>query len=119
MVTKMRGELSTIPTRDQRVAVVTEVAQSVVHAAGLITGQVETSTGCWRDLASAAARREAAAHLTRALESAGALLAEGGGGGGGRGGDASEITVASPTICEYGTHSCFLYLIIEVGVGGL
>jgi len=75
--------------------VVTEVAQSVVHAAGLAMGQVETSTGCWRDLSSATSRHEAAAELTRALETAGALLAEGGSYGVG-----GEITVASPSIRE-------------------
>ena len=104
MTSKLESELPSIPTKEQRSAVVAEVAQGVARAAGAVLSGAEARSGAWRDLLarSAQARNAALGDLVSALERAALLVAKSSSSST-NGQEEEEVTVASRNIREFKT----------------
>ncbi|CAM6053319.1 unnamed protein product [Sphagnum tenellum] len=97
MTSRMLAELGSIPTKEQREAVVAELLQSFVRVASLLVTRQEVTEGAWRDLGD-----QAGGHGREGVL-AGAGRRAGGGGGLARRAneEEEEVTIASANICEY------------------
>lgn len=77
MTAGLRGELSGIPTREQRKAVVAEYVQSAVHVSSQVLEDRNVISGAWKDLPSLQERLHVFSAFLTVLEDAGLLLLEG------------------------------------------
>ncbi|XP_059091180.1 latrophilin Cirl-like isoform X2 [Tigriopus californicus] len=77
MTSGLRGELSGIPTREQRKAVVAEYVQSAVHVSSQVLEDRNVISGAWKDLPSLQERLHVFSAFLTVLEDSGLLLLEG------------------------------------------
>ena len=92
MSDKMRLDLESIPTSDQRRAVVTEVVQKIVKTMSTMTSKKHADS--WRELGGETKTKMSMTKLLNVLENAGLLLPE-------AVAENEEVTITSSNVCKY------------------
>jgi hypothetical protein len=92
MTDKMRIDLESIPTSDQRRAVVTEVVQKIIKTMSTITSRKHANS--WRELGGEKKTKISVTKLLNVLENAGLLLPE-------AVAENEEVTITSTNVCKY------------------